>query len=128
MRLQREMDGLHSQFVASRSARVYPPINIVEAEDGYHLVAELSGIDADSLDITVNHNEVILKGERPAQERADGQRYHRRERNFGKFSRAFTMPDKIDAENVSAKYLNGVLDITVPRAPETQPRKVRITG
>jgi len=123
--MQRQMERLSGQ-VAGRS-RVYPPINIYDAMEGYHLRVELPGIDPDTLDVTVTRNEVVLAGERVAPELPDGARYHRRERDFGTFSRAFAMPDNIDPERVKASYRDGVLDVTLARQPEAGPRKVAIT-
>ncbi len=124
-RMQRQMNRLSGQVAGP--SRVYPPINIYDAADGYHLRVELPGIDPDTLDVTVTRNEVVLKGERKAPELAEGARYHRRERDFGKFSRAFAMPDNIDPERVEATYRDGVLDVVLARQPETGPRKVAIS-
>ena len=125
-RVQREFDRLHHQLADTPASRVYPPINIYDAEDGYHIRAELPGIEAETLDVTVTRNEVVIKGERTAPAKREGQHYHRRERDHGQFSRAFAMPDHIDSENVKAIYTNGILDLTLPRLAEAGPRKVAI--
>jgi len=109
-------------------SRVFPPINVYDSEEGYRLRAELPGIDPDSLDITVTRNEVVIKGERVRPERPEGSRFHRRERTSGKFSRAFGMPDNIDADAVQATYANGVLELLLPRIPEAAPRQVAVAS
>ena len=126
VRMQREMDRLHRQLSGEPRSRVYPAINIYDAEDGYHIRAELPGIEAETLDVTVSRNEVVIKGERPLQSRSEGERYPRRERESDSFSRAFAMPDHIDAENVKAVYRDGVLDLMLPRQAEAGPRKVAV--
>ncbi len=125
-RMQREMDRLFGETRRLSQARVYPPINIYDAEDGYHLRAELPGVDPDSLDITVTRNEVVIKGERTRDEGDDEVRYHRRERGLGSFSRAFALPDHLDPDNVQASYKDGVLTLVTPRLPEAGPRKVAV--
>ncbi len=125
-RMRRQVNRLLSQGGTVSHSRVYPPINIYDAEDGYHLRAELPGIDPDSLDITVTRNEVVVKGERAAADADDGSRFHRRERDHGTFSRAFALPDHLDPSNVSASYRDGVLTLVAARLPEAGPRKVAV--
>ncbi len=128
LRMQREMEQLHRSLSSAVGPRVYPAINIYDSPEGYRLRAELPGIDPASLDITVTRNEVVLKGERTLPELEENSHYHRRERDHGKFSRAFAMPDNIDPDAVLARYEHGVLDVLLPRLPEAQPRKVAITS
>ena len=125
-RMQREVDRLLRETGAARRSQVYPPINIYDAEDGYHLPAEVPGIDPDSLDISVTRNEVVVQGERVRPPADEGARFHRRERDFGKFSRAFALPEHIDSAGVAATYRNGVLELVAPRIPEAGPRKVTV--
>ncbi len=124
-RVQREVDSLYQRAIGHRSS-VFPPINIYDGEDGYHIHAELPGIDPATLDITVSRNEVVVKGERVEEPQAEGQRYHRRERNRGSFSRAFALPDTLDAEKVTASYSDGVLEIIIPQLADSGPRKVAV--
>ena len=124
--MQRQMDRLAGEVEGEYGSRVFPPINIYDAEDGYHLRAELPGIDPDTLDISVTRNEVVIQGERPAPETAEGDRVRRREREHGKFSRAFALPENIDTARVSAEYRHGILDLRIARLPEEGPRKVLV--
>lgn len=126
--LQREMNRLFESTSGSYRSRVFPPINVYDSDEGYRVRAELPGIDPDSLDITVTRNEVVIEGERPALERPDGSRIHRRERSNGRFSRALGMPDNIDADAVQANYADGVLELLLPRIPEAAPRRVAIAS
>lgn len=126
VRMQRQMDRLAGQVDGGYRSRVFPPINIYDAEDGYHLRAELPGIDPDSLDISVTRNEVVIKGDRPASEVGDDQRARRREREYGGFSRAFALPENIDTARVTATYQDGILDLRIARLPEEGPRKVQV--
>jgi len=128
IRMQREMDRLFGSYQGAYRSRVFPAINIYESDDGYHLRAELPGIDPGSLDISAVRNELVIKGERKPPELAAGEVFHRQERDFGSFSRAFALPDAIDAERVKASYKDGVLDLQVPRLPELQPRKITVRG
>lgn len=126
-RMQREMDRMFDRFGMSARSRVFPPINIYESEDQYLLRAELPGIDASSLDVTVARNELVLKGERVAPPAEEGSSVHRRERTFGRFARSFTLPDSVDPDQVQADYRDGVLAVTLRKHPAVQPRQIAVS-
>lgn len=126
-RLRQEMDRAQRASGSAHGSRVYPPINIYDSSEGYRIRAELPGIEPESLDITVTRNEVVIKGERTLPPLAENSHYHRRERDHGRFSRAFALPENIDSSAVLAKYADGVLDLLLPRLPEAEPRKVAVT-
>ena len=90
------------------------------------LVAELPGVDKDSLDVQVKGRQVHLRGAKKV-EFADAASVHRRERRWGAFNRALTIPADVDADNVKAEYRDGVLAVHLPRAEADRPRSIRIT-
>ncbi|MDR1873187.1 MAG: Hsp20/alpha crystallin family protein [Deltaproteobacteria bacterium] len=105
---------------------VFPLVNILEEDENLFIVAELPGLAADQLDISVKGDTLTVKGEKAA-EKAEGDiNYHRREREFGSFSRSVTLPVKIKADEVGAVYKNGILTITLPKAAEARAHQVKV--
>ena len=130
-RLSRQMDRL-AQTVTGRpgmpwlSARVFPAVNLTEDKDNYHVRAELPGIDADALDIQVNGRNLTISGERTIPSEGENVRYHRREREAGKFSRAIGLPGDIDADRVGAKMVNGVLTVSIAKSEASKPKQITV--
>jgi len=108
----------------SRSG-MYPAVNVWEEEDVLRAEAEVPGLKMDDLEILVKGDELTLRGERPATDR-EGVTYHRRERGSGSFSSVVRLPVEIDVENVEAHLENGVLTVTLPKAPSARPRKIEV--
>lgn len=125
-RLQRQLDRL-SEVAASphpsAPAGVFPLVNLSEDKDNYYLRAELPGVKADALDIQATANTIAIAGEREI-EAEQGVRYHRREREPGKFSRVIGLPDDIDPDNVTAKLKDGILTIVVSKAKAAKPKQI----
>lgn len=126
-RIQREMDRL---FKATSGTRVgsggFPAMNIWSNEDSAVITAELPGINLDDIDISVIGDTLTLTGRRMPDELAEGARYHRQERGFGKFTRSIKLPYTVDGDKVEATYNRGVLSITLPRAEADKPRKIQV--
>jgi HSP20 family protein len=78
------------------------------------------------LDVQLTGNVLTISGERKADGTANGERYFAAERSYGRFSRAFSLPEGIDAERVSADVKEGVLTLVVPKRPEVQPRRITV--
>jgi HSP20 family protein len=104
-----------------------PPVDIQETEDAYKLHAELPGMTKDDINITLENNVLRLSGERKFEKDVKKESYHRIERTYGAFSRAFALPQQVNAEGVQAAFDNGVLTITVPKAEQAKPRKISIS-
>ena len=125
---RREIDKLSAQMWSPSTPHrgIYPPMNIYEDGDGFLVRAELAGVDPNSIDITVNADTLTVSGERKSPLEAEGNCFHRRERKYGKFQRAFTLTEQVDSENVSATNRNGILEIRMPRSEKSKARKVQI--
>lgn len=104
-----------------------PPVDIQETEEGYRLLAELPGLTKDDITITLENNVLRLSGERKFEKDTKKESYHRIERTYGAFSRAFALPHQVNGEGVQAAFENGVLTITVPKAEQAKPRKISIS-
>ncbi|MGB9498646.1 MAG: Hsp20/alpha crystallin family protein [Dissulfuribacterales bacterium] len=130
-RIRNEMDMLTENFL-SRSPRlpstsgVFPAINLTEDTDHYYLRAELPGVKSEELDIQATGKNLAISGERKIPAENEAAKYHRRERDSGKFSRIIDLPGDINAEKVAAKLENGILTITIPKAEMAKPRQIKI--
>jgi HSP20 family protein len=107
-------------------AGVFPPINLTEDKNNYYVRAELPGVKADDLDIQATANNLAIVGERKIAAAQEGARYHRREREDGKFSRMIGLPGEVDTDKVGAKLANGILTVVVPKAEITKPKQISI--
>ncbi len=131
-RMRRQMDrfagGLQTPGRPElHRAGVFPALNLTEDEHHYYVRAELPGIDAADLDIQAVGKSLSISGERKITPGAEGARYHRREREAGKFSRIIALPGDIVADKIEAKLSNGIMTISMPKAEESKPRKITIS-
>ena len=130
--MQQRMDRLFNGFRDRSAGRVgvgagvFPAINISEDTGAYYVSAELPGVKSADLEINVTANQLTLAGERKISKEAADARYHRREREAGRFSRALALPGDIDADNVKAGLADGVLTITIPKAEKAKPRQITV--
>lgn len=103
-----------------------PAVDIFETENEIVMTAEVPGIDEKDIEIKIEDNTLTLRGERKFSTETKEENYHRLERSYGSFYRAFTVPNSIDAENIRAEHENGVLRVTMPKKQELKPRTVKI--
>ena len=115
-----------SEVAASFSADTFPGINVWTNGNGATVTTEVPGIDPSSMDISVVGRTLTLGGSRAADNSAEEESYHRRERWAGRFTRSVELPFLIDAGKVEAKFSRGVLHITLPRAEEDKPKKIAV--
>jgi HSP20 family protein len=130
-RIRRGLDELSQNLISEGKshmhATVYPPLNMYETKDALILKAELPGVNAEDLEISVEGDTLSLQGKRKRSLEKEKISYHRREIETGNFSRALALPTKIDLDNISARLSNGILTITLQKADEVKPRQVKIT-
>jgi len=139
--------GLARHDWAARPVRGgFPAVNVAESDGCLTVEAELPGLDASDVDISVTGDELVLKGARPEPSTTEGPAadgspenqspgngegrrgviWHRRERGTGGFERRISLPVAVDASRVEARLVDGVLTVTCPKAPEAQPRKIEV--
>lgn len=109
-----------------RSRPTYPLLNVWSSAEGLVIDAELPGVDAKDVDISVFGDELTLRGKVNVQEPGKDETYHRRERPSGEFVRTVQLPFRADASRVKASYKNGVLRLTVPRSEEAKPKRIAV--
>ncbi len=103
-----------------------PPVDISEDDHNITLQAEIPGVKQEDLNITLENNVLTIAGERKFKEEEKKENFHRIERRFGKFTRSFTLPASVDAENVNAVFENGLLKITLAKKEEFKPKQITI--
>ena len=103
----------------------FPPINIYSQDDITVLTAEMPGVEAKDIELTVLGDSVTLKAERKEQA-AENERFYRKERPVGIFTRTVTLPDSVDPDTVKAAYNNGVLKVQMDKAKEAKAKKIQI--
>jgi len=128
-RLQGELNRLFQAVfrpeVARRPAGVFPPVNISEDADNVYVRAELPGVSPQDVDVAVASETLSLSGRRST-EQPEKVSYHRRERESGEFQRIISLPIRINPDNVRATARDGILLVTLPKAEEVKPKKIRI--
>ncbi|MFH7319115.1 Hsp20/alpha crystallin family protein [Desulfurivibrio sp. D14AmB] len=131
-KMRREFDTLFRRapgdFPPGSGATVFPALNVAEDEHAIYVRAEIPGVKAAELDIAVEGDTLTIKGERRLETGGEKCSYHRREIERGRFSRALTLPTRINPEGVKATSQNGILLITLPKAEEVKPRRIEVKG
>lgn len=95
-----------------------PSVNVSETEDGYRLDLAAPGLTKEDFKIAVEKNSLTISSERSTEDESSEGRYTRREFNYRTFSRTFVLPGTVDKDNITARYENGVLRVSVPKKPE----------
>lgn len=129
VRMRQQMDRLFNDFSGAPQAShsgVFPAVNVSEDADHYYVRTELPGMKADEIDIQATGNSLSISGERKIPAEEQNAKYHRREREAGKFSRMIGLPDVIDSGKVEAKLENGILTISLPKPESTKPRQIAV--
>jgi HSP20 family protein len=103
-----------------------PAVDIYETGNELVLTAEVPGIDEKDIEIKVEDNTLTLKGERKFEKETKEENFHRLERSYGSFFRAFSLPNSIDPDRIQAEHENGVLKIIMPKRQELKPKTVKI--
>ena len=123
----RELDRLMSMAASGTRAPLGMPLDVYRGEDGsYHVEADLPGVDPDSIEVTVDSGALTIQAERTPAYR-ESQQVIVAERSQGSFARQLSLGEGVDSENLTADYADGVLHVTIPASPRSQPRRVEIT-
>ena len=92
-----------------------PKINIRESEETYHIEVELPGVKKENTEIQIDGEILTISGERLIKDDVQDEEYRKVESNYGKFSRAFTLPKRVDTSKIEAKFELGVLEVDIPK-------------
>ena len=108
------------------AARSFPALNIWRNDEAAAITAELPGVEPGDIEVEVKDNVLTLSGERRAPDLPEGAEWRRRERAFGRFTRAVRLPFRVDPEKVEARFSDGVLRVAVGRPEADKPRRIAI--
>lgn len=100
-----------------------PTVNTSEGEYAFHIDADLPGVKKEDINIDIHDGILTISGERNHKEEIKEEDFYKMETSFGKFSRSFTLPKDVDAENITASTNNGVLEVTVPKLEKSKDSK-----
>lgn len=114
-------------FAVETSASFYPAFEVKETKDGYVFTADLPGVKQQDIDVNVSGTRLTISAKREAEKQEKSDTYYAYERSYGSFTRAFTMPDGVNANQVHADLRDGVLTVSVAKLPEAQPKRISIT-
>jgi len=105
-----------------------PAVDILETDHEITIKAELPGVEAKDVSISLDNNVLTLKGERRTEKEIRKENYHRMERACGSFHRSFAIPAFVDSENVKAEFRNGLLTITLPKKDSAKGRSIEVNA
>jgi len=131
-RLRRELDDVfgNGQPSSIRSAApgTFPAINVGQTPSSVEVYAFAPGIDASKIEVVIDRGVLTISGERPAAQAGTDQRVsvYTRERPTGAFKRALSLPDDVDPTRVQATYRDGVLNVSIARREEAQPKRITV--
>lgn len=127
--LQREMASVFNPpSVESNfgSEEWTPAVDIAESAESYQIHADLPGVKPEDIEVTAESGVLTIKGQRQAKSEQDNDHYKRIERFTGTFMRRFTLPETADIEYIKANTRDGVLELVIPKIPQTQPKRITV--
>lgn len=124
-RMQSEMNRLFADFETG-TAPEFPAVNLWASSDGVMLTAEIPGVKAEDVDLSVHDDLLTLKGKRLSADEQERASFHRRERPHGSFSRTVKLPFRVDPQRVQARFANGVLEVALLRPESERPKNIAI--
>jgi HSP20 family protein len=132
-RLHRQLDHVFNktaspaQSTGAASVSWVPRVDVYEEPERFVVLADVPGVESKDIDITAEEGVLTIRGERRSEKKAsDKSGYERVERTTGTFLRRFTLPESANTETITAKQTNGVLEISIPKHPQVQPRRIAV--
>lgn len=130
--LHQEMDRLWDRFIGETplvrriTGEWWPTVDVSETKDNFVLKAELPGMDASDVNVSVSGNVLTIKGEKRKEEEEKDEHHYRAERYYGSFQRSFQLPSSMQAEKVEATFDKGVLRVILPKVEEAKKKEIKI--
>jgi HSP20 family protein len=120
----RLLDTARDDAYGDVGAGVFPPLNVTQDNDTFYVRAEIPGVQANKLSISVKRNQLAISGTREIPSEPGRVSHHRKERAEGSFARTVTLPAEVDSERAEARYADGILSLTLPRAEHAKQREI----
>lgn len=125
-----ELNDFANELLGANSQRnisgFTPAVNTREDEKSYYIEVDLPGVKKEDLNVDFDKNHISISGERKYKNETKEEDYYKSESFFGKFSRSFSLPDSVDADAISAKFEDGVLNITIPKVAPKIAKKIEV--
>src|SRR5438477_11619051 len=125
-RLFQDSLGTGREETLATSGAFVPAVDVYEDEHNVTLKLEVPGIEQKDIDVRLENNTLTVRGERKFEKEEKEENFHRVERRYGSFFRAFTLPNTLDPESVKADYDNGVLKIMLAKKAEAKPKQIKV--
>jgi HSP20 family protein len=131
-RMRRNMDRLWDSFFergvrgADEDGEWLPYLDVAETKDEIVVKAEVPGMDAKDIDISLSDGLLTIKGEKKQEREEKEENYHLVERSYGAFTRSIRLPKEVQSDKISASYKNGVLKVTLPKSEEAKKKEIKI--
>jgi HSP20 family protein len=127
-RLQKEVDRLFGAplTTATDSGAWLPPVDIHEETTQFVLNVDLPGVDPKGVEITSDQGILTIRGQRQDARKDSREGFRRIERTSGEFQRRFSLPETADIHNIKAKFVNGVLEVSIPKLAQVQPHRITV--
>lgn len=125
-RLFRDSYGPEGREEALTTSTFAPPVDVYEDEHSVVLKLEVPGIDEKDIDVRIENNTLTVHGERKFEKEEKEENFRRVERQYGSFTRSFTLPNTVDAEQAQANYDKGVLKIRLAKKAEAKPKQIKV--
>jgi HSP20 family protein len=128
--LHQELFGQDSEFgMAETGGSAWSPaVDIYETCAAFVIKAEVPGIAPDKIKVQYRDRRLTISGERPPRKMEQSRKYHHVERNYGPFERVFSLPDNVACEAIEAQYHNGVIEVTIPKCEQADPKCIEVKG
>ncbi|BAT72011.1 HSP20 family protein [Thermosulfidibacter takaii ABI70S6] len=128
--LKTQMDKIFESLLGEsediKSGSWVPPVDIYETENEIVIKAEVPGVTLNDIEIKLEDDTLVIRGEKKFERDMEKETYHRAERVYGKFQRSFVIPKTIDKEKIKASLKHGVLTIVLPKKEEVKPKEITI--
>jgi len=129
-RMRREMDSLSGQTAGKAywptHAGVFPLVNAAEDQDYFYIRSEIPGMKSEEINISAVGRNLTISGERKIASEGEHVKYHRREREDGKFSRVMALPSEVQVDKIEAGYVDGILRIKIPKSEAAKPKQITV--
>lgn len=124
--LARDLFGWDPFFGGRQASAFVPTFEVKETNEAFLIKADVPGVDEKNLDINLHNGVLTVAGHRDSEERQEGESYALYERQYGSFTRSFSLPDVADGDRIDAKLTDGVLTLSIPKRAEAKPRKIAL--
>ncbi len=126
-RLFRDSYGPEGREETLNNTSFAPPVDVYEDEHSVNVKIEVPGVDEKDIDVRIENNVLTVHGERKFEKEEKQENFRRLERQYGSFTRTFTLPTTVDAEKVAASYDKGILKIALPKKAEAKPKQIKVS-